>query len=69
MPDLSKLNTDDVIDAAERQMFGDENPGFCLECGQEQGGCEPDAREYPCESCGATASVYGAQELLMMGIG
>jgi hypothetical protein len=60
-PDL----TDDIIlDAAERRMFGLDNPGFCLVCGNEQGGCEPDAREYECEACGEN-QVYGADELML----
>ena len=62
--DTKLLNLDDVMDAAERQMFGTDNPGFCLACGEEQDGCEPDARGYPCESCEAMA-VYGAQEILL----
>jgi len=41
--------------------------GFCLGCGDTQTGCEPDARRYTCESCGA-AKVYGAEELAMMGL-
>jgi hypothetical protein len=57
--------TDDVIfDAAEREMLTLDNPGFCLICGEEAMGVEPDAREYTCESCGAP-QVYGAQELLL----
>lgn len=40
--------------------------GFCVKCGNDQYGCEPDARKYECESCGEHA-VYGAQELLLMG--
>jgi hypothetical protein len=44
----------------------DENLGFCIACGNEQGGCEPDARGYECEDCGAR-KVYGAEELLLMG--
>lgn len=40
--------------------------GICLACGNEQGGCEPDARGYECESCGAH-KVYGAEEVVMMG--
>lgn len=51
--------------AAESQMFGLENPGFCISCGNEQDGCEPDAREYECERCGER-KVYGAEELLVM---
>jgi len=46
-------------------MFGSENPGFCLACGSDAYGCEPDAREYECEECGA-GLVYGAEEVLMM---
>ena len=37
--------------------------GFCIACGLEHMEIEPDARRYPCESCGEKA-VYGAQELL-----
>mgnify|MGYP001579567134 FL=1 len=42
------------------------NWGFCLQCGMQQEGCEPDARRYKCEDCGKR-SVYGAEEILMMG--
>jgi hypothetical protein len=42
-------------------------PGFCLACGEEADGCEPDARQYECESCGER-KVYGIEELLMMGL-
>lgn len=41
--------------------------GFCLACGVEAYGVEPDARKYTCEYCGA-AKVYGAEELVMMGL-
>ena len=41
MVDLTQLDPDAVLEAAERQMFGDANPGFCLVCGEEQDGCEP----------------------------
>ena len=41
-----------------------DDPGFCLACGHEQGGCEPDARRYACEACGER-QVYGAEELLI----
>ena len=39
--------------------------GFCIACGEDAYGVEPDARRYVCESCDAKA-VYGAEELLMM---
>lgn len=43
------------------------NLGFCLSCGQETDGVEPDARQYECDSCHAK-KVYGLEELLMMGL-
>ena len=45
--------------AVQSERHGLENPGFCLSCGAEQGGCEPDACNYESESCGAT-EVFGA---------
>jgi hypothetical protein len=39
-----------------------DDPGFCVMCGNEQGGC--DARRIRCESCGAR-QVFGAAELFM----
>jgi hypothetical protein len=53
-----------VEEAAKQQMFGTENPGFCIACGEDADGCEPDARNYPCECCGEN-QVFGAQELLL----
>ena len=38
--------------------------GFCLACGAEAGGVEPDARRYPCEGCGLNY-VFGAEEIAM----
>ena len=43
-----------VEDACRRQTCELDNPGFCLACGSEQEGCEPDARNYECEECGST---------------
>lgn len=54
-----------ILEAAERQMITLDNPGFCLSCGQEADGCEPDARGYWCDACGEK-EVYGAEELLLM---
>lgn len=59
------ITIDRVVEATERQMFSLDNPGFCLACGNEQEGCEPDARKYECEACGQK-QVYGAQEILFM---
>lgn len=54
-----------VIAAVESEMFGTSNPGFCTACGEDADGCEPDARNYECECCGAHA-VFGAAEVLTM---
>ena len=42
-----------------------EYAGFCMKCGEQADGVEPDACGYECESCGSP-SVYGAEELLIM---
>ena len=61
-----KSLTNEVIsEAVERSIANLDNPGFCLICGAEAEGCEPDARKYECKACGEM-EVYGAEELLMM---
>ncbi len=60
------IDPDELMAAIRENVFGMGNDGFCIDCGHQQGGCEPDARMYPCESCDH-ASVYGAEELLLMG--
>lgn len=55
------ITSDRVIQAVEE---GD-NAGFCHACGADASGCEPDARNYECEECGAL-SVFGAEETLIM---
>jgi hypothetical protein len=59
------LTVDRVLEAAHRQGVTLDNPGFCIACGHEQDGCEPDARNYKCEACGER-KVFGAAELLMV---
>lgn len=60
---MASLNFDRVMEACE----SDEYVGFCLACGAEHYGVEPDARKYECEECGAKR-VYGAEEIIMMGV-
>ena len=38
-----------VLAAVERAATSLDNPGFCLACGAEAHGVEPDARRYVCE--------------------
>lgn len=57
------ITSDRVADAVERYNDSLDNPGFCVACGVDVDGVEPDAREYECECCGAK-TVYGAEELL-----
>jgi len=59
---MAKISLDQIMAAVEE----DDNLGFCLACGEEAYGVEPDARKYECEGCGER-KVYGAQELLIMG--
>lgn len=59
------VTVDRVISTVERNNSSCENTGICLACGEDQDSCEPDARRYECECCGAKA-VYGAEECLFM---
>ena len=64
---VHKSITFDRIESHVREsMFGLANDGICLDCGNVRGGCEPDARGYPCGACGGER-VYGMQEAMMMG--
>lgn len=55
------------ISEAEYADLSENYGGFCVECGDQVYGVEPDARRYRCESCGARA-VFGIEELLLQGI-
>ena len=52
---------------AQDAILGDEYIGYCLACGAEHYGVEPDAREYRCDVCGEF-QVYGLEELFVMGM-
>lgn len=58
------ITADRIIEAVERHMTTLDNPGFCIACGEDAEGVEPDARGYECEHCGEPR-VYGAEELLL----
>lgn len=53
-----------VVRAVERYETTLDTPGFCINCGAEATGIDPDARNYPCEHCGRR-KVFGACELMM----
>ena len=53
------ITLDQVMEVLES---GREYVGFCLHCGAEADGVEPDAREYYC----GHNEVYGCEELLIM---
>ena len=57
-----RIKEEFVIEAIEL----DADIGFCLACGEEAYGVEPDAIHYECENCGAD-EVFGAEEILLMG--
>ena len=59
------ITEDRILEACERRTTSLDNPGFCLACGNDVLGVEPDARAYECEACGER-QVYGAEELLLM---
>ena len=58
------ITPDRVLEACEDGMTSLDSPGFCVACGADAEGVEPDARRYKCEVCGEKA-VYGAEELAM----
>jgi hypothetical protein len=53
-----------VIELAEASMMDGEFIGICKKCGEEQGGVEPDATGYCCESC-ESFTVSGAEALAL----
>jgi hypothetical protein len=61
----SSITAERVTEAVERQMTSLDNPGFCILCGVDHEGVDPDTRGAECESCGAESGVYGAEELLI----
>lgn len=58
------ITLDRIVQAVEDSHTSLANPDFCVFCGEETDGCEPDARAYECENCGRNG-VYGVEELLI----
>jgi hypothetical protein len=61
----SSLSFDRVFSAAQDSMFGMGTTGFCLACGSDQEGCEPDMKNGKCEAC-EERKIMGAEDLLIM---
>ena len=61
----SSITLDRVAEAVEREEITLDNPGFCICCGCDAEGVEPDARGYTCDECGQLG-VYSASELLIV---
>jgi len=55
----------ETLEAAMAAVESDEYLGFCLECGEEHQGVEPDAHDYQCMACGKFA-VAGAEHIVLM---
>ena len=58
------ITVERVAEAVERSQTSLDDPGFCLSCGLECDGVEPDAEGYCCEACGEHA-VMGAEQILI----
>ena len=48
----------------EELLLADGHEGICVNCGNLQDGCEPDARQILCDEC-HKRTVYGAEEVLI----
>ena len=59
---MIKIDENALVAAVESDGY----MGFCMMCGAEHYGVEPDARKYACEECGEKA-VYGAEEIMIRG--
>jgi hypothetical protein len=65
LPFHESITAELISEACERSMSSLDSPGFCVGCGAEHDGFEPDARNCECESCGEL-NVFGAEELALM---
>lgn len=64
---MNKLTQERVLNAVSRNWSTLENPGFCLACGADADGVEPDAENYECVECGEYM-VFGAEQVLLAGV-
>ena len=60
-----KIHPSITPERIEAVIAEDTDVGFCIACGADAEGVEPDARRYRCDACGEH-KVYGAEELAIM---
>jgi len=48
-------------------LMADDSVGFCIRCGHEHHGIEPDVDNAKCKECGNNG-VFGVEELLVRGL-
>ena len=60
----TRVTAEQIIETVKRRRTTLDDPGFCLACGTEVNGVEPDAREYECDACGEL-QVFGCEEILL----
>ena len=65
MKEKFNFDIDRIVELVHDNSCGLSNWGICGSCGYEQEGCEPDARNYECDSCGEN-TVFGAEEAMFM---
>jgi hypothetical protein len=63
MPDFTNVSGERIADACVRRRLGLASPGFCLSCGVEVAGVQPEAVRLKCEACGSD-TMFGCEGLL-----
>lgn len=62
------MNKRQAIELSETDYreYTESYTGVCLACGETRECCEPDARRYRCDACGAR-EVFGTEQALLEG--
>ncbi len=53
-----------ALEGLEESLLVDGTEGYCVVCGDQQNGVEPDAREYHCFEC-ELDSVFGVEQIII----
>lgn len=65
-PETGKFRRFEMTEEEYRALV-DDSEGLCVACGSIRGCCEPDARKYRCDDGCQQFTVYGVEELMLMG--